>query len=167
MFLFAALLIFIVFGLVALHFFTHLRRLNALSQGTSGVPAAGRYTPMLRLLSNDDARLVSLNKHLARKFRQQRVAIFRDYLQCLTRDYARLLGGVRLAMVRSHVDRPDLAAALARNQVLFALAVCRIEYRLWLHTAGIGTVDVSGLVGAMDALCVQARIVSPATAGAQ
>lgn len=164
MILFAVLLMLIAVGLVALHFLLHLRRLNAFSHGVFPAPPPGRYTPMLRLLSEDDAQLVASNKPLARKFRQQRIAIFREYLQCLTRDYARLLGGVRMAMVRSHVDRPDLAAVLARNQVLFALAVCRIEYRLWLHSAGIGKVDVSGLVGAMDALNVQARIVSPVSA---
>jgi len=165
MLLFAAMLLLIVSGLVALHFFTHLRQLSATAQDFAPTPVPGRYKPMLRLLSSDDAHLVSSNKRLAKRFRQQRVALFRDYLRCLTRDYGRLLGGVRLAMVRSKVDRPDLAAALARNQALFALAVCRIEYRLWLHTAGFGTVDVSGLVGAMDVLRTQARmLISPVRA---
>ncbi|MES1260538.1 MAG: hypothetical protein ABUS49_02290 [Acidobacteriota bacterium] len=166
MILFAAILFLIVSGLAALHFVTRLRRLTAISPGLNTTPSAGRYNPMMRLLSTDDAYLVASNKPLAKKFRKQRVAIFRDYLCCLTRDYGRLLAGVRLAMVRSQVDRPDLAAALARNQALFALAVCRIEYRLWLHSAGIGTVDVSAVVAAMDALRTQAKLFTPVSVGA-
>jgi len=55
-----------------------------------------------------------------------------------------------------------LAHALAKNKVLFTLALCRIEYHLLLHRAGIGKVDVSGLVDAMDALRTQVSFLAPA-----
>ena len=58
-------------------------------------------------------------------------------------------------MAGSGADRPDLARALAKNRMLFSLAVYRIEVRLALHSLGIGTVDISGLVGAFEGLRAQ------------
>ena len=56
-------------------------------------------------------------------------------------------------MLQSGVDRPDLARALAKNRVLFAIAMCKVEFHLALHTVGIGSVDISGLMsGLIDAL---------------
>jgi hypothetical protein len=84
--------------------------------------------------------------------RSERRKLFRRYLACLTKDYGKLLAGIRMVMVQSGVDRPDLAKALAKNRALFAIAICRVEFRLALHSAGIGQVDISGVVGAFDAL---------------
>ena len=158
---FFATLILISIGVPALAFFSRLRRLHVIAQGNSPVAVTNRYRPMVRLLSDEDAALVSRDKALARKLRAQRREIFRGYLNCLTKDYARLLHGVRMAMVRSGEDRPDLARALAKNRMLFTLALCRIEYRLLLHQAGLGKVDVSGLVDAIDALCAQVSFLNP------
>ena len=160
---FIASLVAIVLGVSALTFFAGVRTMNAVSEAQKPVPAAMRYRPMLRLLSDDDLAFTSANKSLMRRLRSQRRIIFRGYLHCLTKDYGRLLTGVRMAMVRSGVDRPDLARALAKNQALFALALCRIEFRLQLHAVGVGKVDVSGLVEAMDALRTQVNFLAPAS----
>ena len=93
--------------------------------------------------------------------RQNRSRLFRAYLHCLTKDYGRLLMGVRQAMLRSGVDRPDLARALAKSRMLFALALCRIQYRLLLHEAGIGKVDISPLVEAIEVLRTQVNVLAP------
>jgi hypothetical protein len=159
---FIVMLILISTGVFALAFFSRLRRLRVIAQGNSPVAVADRYRPMVRLLSDEDTAFVSANKAIARRLRAQRRQIFRGYLNCLTKDYAQLLNGVRLAMVRSGVDRPDLARALAKNQILFTLALCRIEYRLLLYRAGLGKVDVSGLVEAMDAFRAQVSFLTPA-----
>ena len=45
--------------------------------------------------------------------------------------------------------------------MLFALAICKVEYRLALHTAGIGHVDISGLVEALEALRGQVTVLAP------
>jgi hypothetical protein len=170
-FLFAFLLILIVTGLASLHFWTRLRRLSAVDAALTPLPAANRFKPMLRLLSAEDTALVAANKPLARKLKKQRTEIFREYLACLSADYGRLLAGVRQAMVASGVDRPDLAAALAKNQLLFTVALCRIEYRLFLHSLGVGSVDVSGLVEAITVLRTQFSIFTsvsaPVIAGAR
>lgn len=162
MVLFVSLLILIVSGMIALHVYTRLRYLQAMALSAAPLPAEGRYKPMLRLLSPNDVELIAANKSLSQKFRKQRLVILREYLACLTKDYGRLLAGLRSSMVASSVDRPDLAAALSRNQMLFVIAVCRIEYRIWLYRLGIGTVDVSGLVFAIDALRSQVAVLAPA-----
>ncbi|MGD1070754.1 MAG: hypothetical protein ABSB15_11490 [Bryobacteraceae bacterium] len=159
---FIATLVLISTGMFALAFFSRLRRLRVIAQSNAAMVVANRYRPMVRLLAEEDTAFVSSNKAIARKLRAQRRRIFRGYLDCLTKDYARLLNGVRLAMVRSGVDRPDLAQALAKNKFLFTFALCRIEFRLLLHRAGIGKVDVSGLVDAMDALRTQVSFLTPA-----
>ena len=111
---------------------------------------------MLRLLAEDDFRFVSTNPGLEKTLRAERRRLFRGYLRCLTRDYGSLLGGLRHAMVQSGFDRPDLARALVQYRFSFAMELCTAEIRLALHAAGIGKVDISGLVDALDALRTQA-----------
>jgi hypothetical protein len=164
LFMFIVALVLIAFGYVGLEFWLKMRALR--SQPTGGmagrlpVIGADRYRPMLRLLSNDDLAFVSADSKLQRTLRSRRRNLFRGYLRCLTADYARLLGGVREVMVHSGVDRPDLARALAKNRALFAIAICRVEFRLALHTTGVGNVDISGLVDAFEALRAQVGALS-------
>jgi hypothetical protein len=131
----------------------------------SSVPAisADRYRPMLRLLSDEDLSFVSANNNLRKTLRTRRRELFRSYLRCLTRDYAHLLAGVRSAMVQSGMDRPDLARALAKNRTLFMITIYKVEFRLALHAVGMGKVDISGLVDALEALRSQVNVLSTAT----
>ncbi|MDQ1471416.1 MAG: hypothetical protein QOJ99_2896 [Bryobacterales bacterium] len=165
---FVTTLFFIVAGLGVLHFYTRFHRLEAFTSSVRTpaapalLPTSNRYQPMLRLLSPDDEVLVSANRSLAKKLKKQRMQIFREYLSCLSADYGRLLAGVRSAMASSGIDRPDLAAAVAKNEALFALALCRVEYRLFLHSLGLSTVDVSGLVESIAVLRSQVSAFNPA-----
>lgn len=128
--------------------------------------SAARYRPMLRLLSDDDLNFVAANSNLRRTLRARRRELFRGYLRCLTRDYAQLLAGVRSAMVQSGLDRPDLARALAKNRTLFILAIYKVELRLALHAVGVGKVDISGLVDAVEALRSQVSVLAAAPVAA-
>jgi len=141
-----------------------VQAMSAAEAASASAVAADRYRPMLRLLSDEDLQFVPA--HLRTAVCADRRKLFRSYLQCLAKDYARLLGGIRMAMVRSGMDRPELARALAKNRFLFVVALCRIEYRLALHAAGLGRVDVSGLVEALDALRTQVAAFTPMAAGA-
>ncbi|MGA2716342.1 MAG: hypothetical protein ABSG41_24875 [Bryobacteraceae bacterium] len=118
---------------------------------------------MLRLLSDEDLSFVSANNNLRKTLRTRRRELFRSYLRCLTRDYAHLLAGVRSAMVQSGMDRPDLARALAKNRTLFMITIYKVEFRLALHAVGMGKVDISGLVDALEALRSQVNVLSTAT----
>ena len=160
MFLFACALFLIVVASIALQFVLKMRSLRSAEAGIRPSVALDRYRPMLRLLSNDDLAFVAANSKMQRELRVRRRNLFRGYLDCLTRDYAHLLARVRLAMVNSGVDRPDLARALARNRVLFAIAICKVEFRLALHATGIGNVDISGLVEALETLRSQVSVLS-------
>ncbi len=155
-------LVFITLGLFSWQFLSRMRILRVAEGSVPAVVSADRYRPMLRLLSDEDLEFVAGNSSLRRTLRSRRRELFRSYLRCLTRDYAHLLAGVRSVMVRSGVDRPDLAEALAKNRVLFVMAICKVEMRLTLHAIGVGKVDISGLVDALEALRGQVNVLSAA-----
>ena len=150
----------------AVLFLARMRLLDSVVQSSTRLPDADRYRPMLRLLSDGDLDFASSNPVLRGRIRAQRRQMFRGYLRCLTKDYARLLSGLRRMMVESGEDRPDLAKALAKNRLMFAVALCKIEIHLQLHALGIGKVDVSGLVDALSALRGAAGVMTPAMGAA-
>lgn len=160
--LFAWTLFVLALGTPGLLFLIRLRMLRAAETNPAPVIHPGRYRPMLRLLSDEDFRFVSANPSLRRTLRAQRRRLFRGYLRCLTRDYGSLLAGLRHAIVQSETDRPDLARALMRNRFHFALAACNAEIRVFLYSAGIGKADISGLIGAFDALRALQSAAAPA-----
>jgi hypothetical protein len=159
LFLFIATLVVVAVGGMGLQFLLKMRSLRSAKVGESSL-GPDRYRPMLRLLSDDDLAFVAADSKLHRTLRARRRDLFRGYLRCLTGDYARLLAGVRQAMVHSGADRPDLARALARNRALFAIAICKVEFRLAIHATGFGSVDISGLVDALEALRGQVTVLS-------
>ena len=116
--------------------------------------AADRYGPMERLLDPGEEEFLARNAGRAevRRFRAHRRKIFRGYLRSLERDFGRMCAAIRLILVHSEQDRPELATALMKRQAMFAVAVLAVRGRLLLHASGIGTVDVRGLVGALDGL---------------
>jgi hypothetical protein len=152
----ACAFILILAGAAIVQFLAHTRTLDAHVRAAAPVADAGRYRPMLRLLS-DEAIESTTDPALRRKLRDQRGDLFREYLRYLTEDYGNLLAGVRLIMSQSGIDRPDLARAIARNRVVFVFELCRIDVRLWLYKHGIGqtealTVNLLELMGAVDVL---------------
>jgi hypothetical protein len=164
-----ALLIIALFAVLAagcgiLMLAARMRSLDSVTQSSYWLPDANRYRPMLRLLSDDDLNFVSANPSLRAKIGARRRELFRGYIRCMTRDYARLFASIRRLMVESGVERPDLAKALAKNRFFFALALCRVEIHLRLHALGLSQVDVSGLVDAFDALRGTVNVMTPALA---
>ncbi len=154
----------LTFGFLTWRVLSRVRLPAARSSSGALTVSAERYRPMLRLLSDEDFSFVSANIALQRSLKSDRRKLFRSYLRCLTRDYGCLLAGIRSAMAGSGVDRPDLARALAKNRALFALAVYRVELRLALHSLGVGTVDISGLVDAFEGLRAQVNVLSATAA---
>ena len=125
-----------------------------LSQDSLGA----RYRPMFRLLDESDCGFIASgfpgNSNL-RRFRAERRSLFRVYLRNLGADHARIVGAIRDLLVQSQLDRPDLAKALYRCQLMFAMAMIMVEFKLQLHALGIGTVDVRSLVAAVEGLQLQ------------
>ncbi len=119
---------------------------------------AARYRPMYRLLDESDCGFVSAGfpgSTTLRRFRAERRSLFRVYLRNLGADHGRIVGAMRDLLVESQMDRPDLAKALYRCQLMFALAMISVEFKLQLHALGIGTVDVRSLVAAVEGLQLQ------------
>lgn len=120
-----------------------------------------RYKPMERLLENCDFEyLESQNGHsrkLAHRVRAERLKLFRMYARCLDRDFNRICIAIKVIMIHSQVDRPDLAALLLKTKFAFTISLVAVEYRLLIFHFGVGQVDVRPLVSAMDALRLQLR----------
>src|SRR5690349_16597360 len=95
-----------------------------------------RYRPMLRLLDGDDLEFLrtqpGFSPRMAAKLRSQRCQIFRGYLRCLNADFSRVCAAIKIVMLQSRRDRPDLATALIRHQMLFAAGMLIVHCRLVL-----------------------------------
>jgi hypothetical protein len=118
--------------------------------------SVARYRPMLRLLDEADYRFLisqpGYSKQFVRRLRNERRAIFRAYLRNLVRDFHKLHMAARMVLIYAPQDRPELAMNLMRQRVLFSAAILAIECRLVLHSLGLGTVDVRGLLNALDSM---------------
>ncbi len=124
-----------------------------------------KYTPMLRLLSEDDyeflASQAGYQGKIASQLRSERRKVFRAYLRNLVRDFYRLQQVAKLMAIYSSHDRPELTAALLKQRVTFSLAVFAVRSRLVLHTFGVGAVDVRNLIGSLDHLRLEVKTLMP------
>jgi len=124
-----------------------------------------RYRPMLRMLDGGDIAFLrsqpGFTPDMARKLRRQRTQIFRGYLRSLETDFGRVCAAIKLIMLQSKDDRPELAEALLRQQVTFACAMLSVRGRLFLYSKGISGVDVSKLVSIFDSMRVELRTMVP------
>ena len=121
-----------------------------------------KYRPMERLLREEDFRFLAgqpgFSPKVGRRFRAERRRIFRGYLRHLRTDFRGMSQTVQALMVHASDDRRDLAIAVIRLRLLFAVGMLAIETRLLLHTVGVGTVDVSGLVESFETMQAQIRL---------
>jgi hypothetical protein len=126
-----------------------------------------RYRPMMRLL--DGAELESLRSQpgftaqAAKKLRAQRCRMFRNYLDSLSTDFGRICGAIKILMVQSKDDRPDLAATLIRQQFLFASGVLTAEIRLVMYRFGFCGVEVTELLKNFEGMRLELRSLVPST----
>jgi hypothetical protein len=125
------------------------------------------YRPMVRLVDGSDIEFLrsqpGFNRKMEARVRRERCQIFRGYLDCLQADFKHVCWAMKALMLQSDVDRPDLAASLVKSQFEFAWAVTLIRMRLVVFSMGIGTVNVSSLVGQFDKMRVELRSLTPAT----
>ena len=121
--------------------------------------SAEHYKPMLRLLDSADIEFLrgqpGYTRDMESKLRAQRCQVFRGYLRCLTSDFQRVCMALKIVMVQSEQDRPDLASVLMHQQILFATGLLGIHFRLALYRWGICSVDVTGLVRIFDGMRVE------------
>ena len=96
-----------------------------------------RYRPMLRLLDDQDLELMraqpGFRPEMERQVRRQRSKMFRGYLRSLTADFQRVCAVIKLLILHSGNDRPDLASSLLQNQILFAIRLVQVEFSIYLY----------------------------------
>jgi hypothetical protein len=71
-----------------------------------------------------------------------------------------------MTLIYSQQDRPELAQILFRQRAVFTWAVLMVEFRLVLHTFGLGPVDARELLGALDTMRMNASAIAPAAQSA-
>lgn len=127
------------------------------------------YEPMIGLLSDEDfkflARQPGFDFTLRRKFRRERLAIFRGYLYKLISDFNRLHLAIRLIVSRSREDHSHLVGQLMWLKLRFSISVMRVELSYILCWLGIATLHVSNLVSYLEQMNDQLRAVSALQAG--
>jgi|SRR5579872_5175093 len=115
-------------------------RLTLPPEEWEGLFSPARYQAMERLLHENDRQFLwsqpRFNQGADRKFRTMRVKIFRGYMQQLSEDFNRISKALKVMMVHSQVDRPDLAGLLLKQQFTFAFTMMIVEVRLTLYSFG-------------------------------
>lgn len=148
----------ILFALVILGL---LRRLSGspariVPDARSGVRIEVRYRPMERLLAAPDAvflqRQDGFSSDMSREFRARRRKLFRAYVRCLARDFARIYRTLEITLIESRQDRPDLVRLMMKQKVRFVLAMLAIELRLAVHASGVSRMEVERLVQSVRTL---------------
>jgi hypothetical protein len=126
-----------------------------------------RYRPMLRMLDGDDISFLrsqpGFTPSMAKKLRTQRTQIFRGYLRSLETDFGRVCAAVKLVMMQSKHDRPELAEVLLRQQLTFACSMLSVRVNVFLYSWGVSGVEVSKLVKIFDSMRLELRNMVPAT----
>jgi hypothetical protein len=126
-----------------------------------------QYLPMMRLLDGQDLAFLrsqpGFTPAMAANLRVQRCRVFRGYLRCLDTDFSRVSTALKLVMLHSGLDRPDLASVLVHHQLMFASGLAMIQVRLFLYRWGVGTVDVASLVKIFDTMRMELRSMVPMT----
>jgi len=124
-----------------------------------------RYRPMLRLLDERDFLLLrsqpGCTPEMAERVRLQRCQIFRGYLTSLDSDFQRAVALLKVLMVESSQDRPDLARVLLRMQFTFAVGMLLIRLRLVLYRWNLAKIDISPLIGMFEMLRTSLRGFAP------
>ncbi|HUK18419.1 MAG TPA: hypothetical protein VLW65_18475 [Bryobacteraceae bacterium] len=161
----------LVFLVLAASLFLVLRKV-AFSSGDLPVTAewidqlsVERYRPMLRLLDGKDVEFLraqpGFTPIMETQLRRQRCQIFKGYLRSLSLDFRRVCAAIKLLMLYSKNDRPDLAGALVQNQLAFGLAFLQVELTLQFYRWGLCDVDVDSLMRIFDVTRLELRALVP------
>ena len=126
-----------------------------------------RYRPMMSLLNSADLEFLrsqpGFTHRMEARVRAQRCQIFRGYLRSLNADFSRVCAAIKLLMLQSRYDRPDLAGILVKHQAMFAGGLILVHGKLLLYRAGICGVDVTSLVRTFDDMRRELRVLVPQT----
>ncbi len=122
------------------------------------------YRPMGDILDVEDFAFLSsqpgFDPALYRKFRRDRLEIFRQYLNRMISDFNRLHLTARLLLAHAPEDQSDVMLRLIRLRVLFTISVLRVEFRYALCRAGLHAVSVTSLITRLEEMSRQVAYIS-------
>lgn len=121
------------------------------------------YQPMQRLFCEEDFAFLSsqpgFDLTLYKKFRRERLRIFRQYMNRLISDYNRLHAAARMILATtsatSPLDQSEMLSRLIKLKFDFSLAVFQAEANYLLCRAGFRTLAVRTLVLRLEELSAQ------------
>jgi hypothetical protein len=97
---------------------------------------------------------------LYKKFRRERLRIFRQYMKTLVADYNRLHTAARVLIASTSQDQSDSMARLIRLRMTFIGVVCHAEVNYLLCCVGLRTLAVRALVLRLEELSSQVAAIS-------
>jgi hypothetical protein len=134
-------------------------RLNPLPDEPPDVFSPEWDRSLQRLLGEADERFPRLNPSGSPRTdlesRLLRVRIFRGYMLQLFDQARRIMRALKLIIVTSETDRSDLASAVLKLQILFAVSVISIEIKLALYRIGWSGIDATSMIGSLSAMRAQ------------
>src|SRR5579872_2164307 len=127
------------------------------------------YRPIQRLLDPADfdyLRRKGIAETRIKKLVAERRRIYRTCLRSLARDFNQVHQTLTVCLVQSRADRPQLAAELAKQRLVFYRHLMIVEFRLSLHACGVSRMPSIDLVAPLRALQNQLHELTPAGASA-
>ena len=147
----------------------HSRRNNGLHGYTSSFDAVVTcYNPMQRLLDPAEFRFLREHRVSNKKvnqLRSQRRKLYRLYLHSLRLEFERIHQTLKMCLVSSRVDRPEVAALLMKQKVAFYQNILRAELRLTLHALGFEEMPQIDFLAPLEIIRAQLQSLTSATAG--
>ena len=126
------------------------------------------YQPMQILFCDDDFAFISrqpgFDFTLYKKFRRDRLRIFRQYMNRLIRDYNRLHAAGRMMVAATSLDQSELMGRLIWLKLKFSIAVFQAEANYLMCCAGFRTLAVRALLVHLEELNAQVAAISGASA---
>ena len=122
------------------------------------------YQPMRALLCEEDfsflSRQAGFDLVLYKKFRRDRLRIFRQYMNGLIADYNRLHMAARMLLAETPQDQSEMLTRLIRSKVTFGAVVFRAELNYLLCCIGFRTLAVRALLVRLEELSSQVAAIS-------
>ena len=96
-----------------------------------------RYRPMLQILSQDEILQMraqpGFTPRMESALRRERCEAFQRYLRALRADFSLCSLALKMVILQSQEDRPDLAIAVLRNQATFAWGLVGVRFRIFRY----------------------------------
>ena len=124
------------------------------------------HRPMQRLLDPAEFRYLrrrKIGKEDINKLRRRRRKIYRLYLLDARQEFSRVQKAVKILLVSSHSDRPDLATFLTTQTLNFYRNLVLVEFCLTLHACGFEKMPQAELLRPLGMVHAQLRHLTTTT----